>query len=317
MNLSPVLLFTYNRPFHTRQTLEALEKNYLAQETHLIIFLDGLKDNCSSEQAEHHNQLRLLLNEKKWCRTVEIFESETNLGCAKSIVNGVTEALKSHNKVIILEDDIVTSPYFLTYMNDGLNYYEKDLTIGSINSFAERFLGDSRFPEYFLMNGSDSWGWGTWRDRWKDFIFDAKIVKDKIIQLDKIDEFEFGSHMTLIDQQIVGSIDTWDVQWHGSNIIAGRKGLYPKTSFLRNIGLDGSGTHGEKINKHNDPVNIALNEYKVSFNDFVARTPLKYKKSIERRYKRTYRIRFSSSLKKRIINKLSHIYSIFLNLYKN
>ncbi|MDR2521309.1 MAG: hypothetical protein LBC72_01970, partial [Spirochaetaceae bacterium] len=44
--LAPVVLFVYNRPEHTLQTLEALKKNTLASESILYIFADGPKKDA-------------------------------------------------------------------------------------------------------------------------------------------------------------------------------------------------------------------------------------------------------------------------------
>src|SRR4051812_37549635 len=113
MNLAPIVLFIYNRPWHTRQTLEALYKNDLASESVLYIFADGPKKNASEDALKIINKTRECLKRKKWCKEVIITERPTNLGLADSIINGVTEIINKYEKVIVLEDDIIASRGFL------------------------------------------------------------------------------------------------------------------------------------------------------------------------------------------------------------
>jgi len=263
MSLAPIVLFVYNRPSHTLQTLDALRKNNLAEHSTLYIFCDGPKTGISTNQLEKLTPTRQARKQVQWSGEIIIYESEVNKGLANSIAEGVTEVINKHGKAIILEDDMITAPHFLTYMNDALNHFENNLEIGSINSYAERFLEKSDFPNYFLLNGSDCWGWATWKNRWADFTLDALVLKKQIITNNKIKDFEYGNHMQLLNDQIEGRIDTWDVQWHAVNILQERKGLYPKYSFIKNIGLDGSGTHCDIIEGFNEGLN--LNTYSLTY----------------------------------------------------
>ncbi len=45
INPAPIVLFTYNRPWHTRQTVEALKKNEFSQESELFIFSESGDSN--------------------------------------------------------------------------------------------------------------------------------------------------------------------------------------------------------------------------------------------------------------------------------
>ena len=123
MFYAPIILFIYNRPDHTRQTLEALSANTLAQESDLFIFADGAKENATSVQLEKIRETREVARSKSWCKSVTVIESEKNKGLAASIISGVTEIANKYGKVIVLEDDIVTGKYFLEFMNDALEKY--------------------------------------------------------------------------------------------------------------------------------------------------------------------------------------------------
>ena len=120
-SLAPIVLFVYNRPLFLRQTLEALSCNELADQSELFIYADGPKINADITQLERIREVRAILREKQWCKKVTIRESEKNKGLADSIVGGVTEVVNERGRVIVIEDDVVTSKYFLRFMNDSLN----------------------------------------------------------------------------------------------------------------------------------------------------------------------------------------------------
>lgn len=307
MNIAPLVLFVYNRPKHSLRTLEAIKKNYLSANTKLYIFADGPKENTTDKELFEIKETRKLLREQQWCGEVEIIESIKNVGLAKSIENGVSRIMELHGKAIILEDDIVTSPYFLTYMNEALHLFENRLDIGAINAYAIDFLSKNDFPEYFLIYNSDCWGWATWKDRWKDYIHDAKFLKDQLIKLNKLHLFEFGGHIPILDAQIEGRIDTWDVQWHAVNIIQNRKSVFSKHTFIQNIGQDGSGTHYTIVPENMDEHKVPLNMYDVSLANFILDNPLEFIPRIEKKFRKHYLKQFQIPIHKRGINLLKRL----------
>src|SRR5690554_5504915 len=131
-SLAPVVLFTYNRPYHTRQTIESLKKNELAKDSQLFIFSDGAKDEEDSEVVAN---LRVYLKQINGFKSVEIIERENNYGLKKSIIDGVTSIINEYGKIIVLEDDVVTSPVFLTYMNAALDYFQNNLKVWHISAW--------------------------------------------------------------------------------------------------------------------------------------------------------------------------------------
>jgi GT2 family glycosyltransferase len=119
MNLSPIVLFVYNRPWHTQQTIKALQKNDLASKSDLYIFSDGKKTNNDIEVSNVRSYIKTITGFK----SIKIFERNENWGLAKNIVDGVSSILAKDKTVIVLEDDIVTSEGFLKYMNDALSIH--------------------------------------------------------------------------------------------------------------------------------------------------------------------------------------------------
>ena len=99
MELAPILLFTYNRPEHTRRTLEALKNNLLAQESELFIFSDAPKSDADKQKVA---EVRNLISEVDVFKKVEIIENENNKGLAKNIIEGITDIISKYGKVVLL-----------------------------------------------------------------------------------------------------------------------------------------------------------------------------------------------------------------------
>lgn len=260
--LAPIVLFVYGRPAHTRQTLEALSQNDLSQESVLYIFADGAKPTASAEQLEKIHQTRDVIREKQWCGQVHIIESETNKGLAQNIIEGVTRIVNEYGNVIVLEDDLVTSPYFLRYMNDALSLYENEEKVMHISGYM--YEHQESLPETFFFNVPLCWGWATWKRAWQSFQIDAISLWNKLTLLDCWDDFnKFGDND--LENQLVlniqGTIKTWFVKWHASVYLQNGLTLYPTQSLVTNIGFDDSGEHCNTIDGFS--VNVLQRSVKV------------------------------------------------------
>jgi hypothetical protein len=170
--LAPIILFTYNRPWHTELTLNALMQNLLASESTLYVYCDGPKKEASEEQKQKIKEVRHIVKSKKWCNEIHIIESDFNKGLSRSIIEGVSEILQTHERAIVLEDDLVTSKYFLKFMNSALDYYKGRKTVYSISSDRPAY-SLFRIPkdynyDVFVSLRPFSYGWGTWKDRWEN-----------------------------------------------------------------------------------------------------------------------------------------------------
>lgn len=244
---APVILFVYNRPWHTEQTLTALSKNDLASDSVLYIYADGPKENASKEQLEKIKKVRELIKSKQWCKEVNIVESEKNKGLANSIIDGVTEIINKYGKIIVLEDDIFTSIGFLKFMNDVLELYENEEKLGGVTGFS--FI-ESKENIYFLRQ-CGSWGWGTWKRVWGEVNFDIDSLigsfnNDKLIKKFNADN-SYPFYDMLIAQK-EGRVDSWAIRFYASLFLLNKFFLYPHSTMVYNIGTD-EGTHykgGEK-----------------------------------------------------------------------
>jgi GT2 family glycosyltransferase len=247
MNLAPIVLFVYNRPWHTEQTLNALAENELAKDSTLYIYADGVKENTSKAGLEKIRETRELIQKKKWCKEVYVIESGKNKGLANSVIDGVSEIVKKYGKIIVLEDDLITSKGFLKYMNDALLRYENELNIMQISGHCFPIDHIQKNNSSFFVPLSTSWGWGTWKRAWD--IFDSKASGYEILKSDEAIKKEFDLKNSfpyssmLIKQMESGKIDSWSIRWWWTIFKKNGIALFPDKSLVKNIGFGIESTH--------------------------------------------------------------------------
>jgi len=244
--LAPICLFTYNRISELKQTIESLQQNNLSEQSELFIFSDGPKNELDKIKVEMvRNYIRRIKNFK----FINIFESNSNKGLANSVIDGVSQIINEYGKVIVLEDDLITSANFLDFMNQALIYYEKYENIFSISGYTAKLksLSNDEYDNYFSRRAS-SWGWATWRNRWDTVDWQVKDFKKfrwNLIQ--RINFNRVGSDLTrmLILQQ-KGKIDSWAIRWCYSQFKSQQLTVFPKTSKVNNIGIGKNSTNTKK-----------------------------------------------------------------------
>jgi hypothetical protein len=246
--VAPICLFVYNRLDHTQRTVDSLNQNLLAQESDLIIFSDAHKLGTQSDKVA---EVREYIHQISGFKSVTVVERDVNYGLAKSIIDGVTKIVNEHGRIIVLEDDMVTSPYFLTYMNEALEKYADDNRVVSIHGYV--YPVKQSLPEAFFLRGADCWGWATWQRGWAHFNPDGQYLIDELKRRKLIGMFDFNgaySFSKMLKAQIKGSNDSWAVRWHASAFLADKLTLHPGRSLVHNIGNDASGTHCGESNIH-------------------------------------------------------------------
>jgi len=240
MNLAPIVLFVYNRPWHTQQTIEALQKNELARDSELFVFSDNPKNK---EVEKEVRKVREYIKTISGFKNITISERKENLGLARSIISGVTEIVNKYGKIIVIEDDLIFSPYFLKFMNEALEFYEGDDEVISISGYIYPI---EDIPETFFIRGADCWGWATWKRGWKLFESNGKKLLSELKTRNLTSKFDiFGAYnyTGMLEDQINGKNDSWAVRWYASAFLKEKLTLYPGKSLTYNIGLDNSGTH--------------------------------------------------------------------------
>lgn len=241
--LAPIALFVYNRPQHTQTVIESLRRNSLAQQSDIVIYSDAPK---SDRHRDAVNEVRSYLATIDGFRSIAIVERSSNLGVAKSISSGVTELIERHGRVIVLEDDLVTSPLFLDYMNSALDFYRDVERVMHVAAYMYPLADRHSLPEAFFYRGASCWGWGTWERAWRKFSANAPQLSAEIRERDAVLEFNLGGALKLTDlleRQISGELDSWNICWHANVFLNNGLCLHPRESFTTNIGLDGTGRH--------------------------------------------------------------------------
>jgi hypothetical protein len=245
-SLAPIVLFVYNRPWHTLETLKTLKANDLASQSKLYIFCDGPKPGETEERLQKIKEVRAVIRQEQWCKEVIIIEQEKNLGLANSITQGVTKIVNEYGTIIVLEDDLITSPHFLRFMNDALVTYANDGLVACISGYI--YPVKETLPQTFFMKGAECWGWATWKRAWHVYESDGEKLLAALEKQKLTTVFDFGNSVNftqMLRNQIAGKNNSWCIRWYASAFLRNMVCLYPGISLVRNIGLDGSGTHCE------------------------------------------------------------------------
>lgn len=298
MKLAPIALFVYNRLQHTQETVNALRRNNLANESDLIIYSDGWKNEKDMPEVKGVREYSKNISGFK---SVVVVERDRNNGLADSIIFGVTETINKYGKIIVLEDDIITSCYFLEYMNRGLDLYENEDSVISVHGYI--YPTEAKLPETFFIKGADCWGWATWKRGWDIFEPDGKKLLDELKDRHLLKEFNFLDsfpYSKMLRAQIAGKNSSWAIRWYASAFLKNKLTLYPRESLIYNTGLDGSGTHSgsnDIFNKTNRVENIKIEVSRIEIKENLLA------KKIMINYFKTIR----ESLPEKIIRKMKEI----------
>ncbi len=241
MSLAPVVLFVYNRLQHVRKTVVALRENDLAKESSLFIFSDGPR---STRDVAAVTDVRTYLESVTGFKQITHIKRDSNLGLSKSVIAGVSSIVEQFGTIIVLEDDMVTSPYFLRYMNEGLRRYREEDRVISIHGYV--YPVARALPETFFLRGADCWGWATWKRGWDLFNADGLALATELHARRLEREFDFNHSYPftrMLRNQARGKNDSWAIRWNASAFLQNKLTLYPGRSLVENIGLDSSGTH--------------------------------------------------------------------------
>lgn len=238
--LAPVILFIYNRPHHTRRTLEALNRNISADKTTLYVFADGPKENASSADLTKIDQARAVVGERQWCKEIILEKREKNMNLEDNIIDGITSVINKHGKAIMLDDDLITSPYFLQYCNQGLAIYKDSKQVFSINAQMFDIDFETEAETFLCPIATNSTGWATWADRWSLFETNPAYVDEIATDPYLKSRFDVGAQNKTM---MLKYMNTWDIRWYYTVFIRNGLGVFPTKSLIENIGFDGSGTH--------------------------------------------------------------------------
>mgnify|MGYP006139742483 CR=1 FL=1 len=271
MNLSPIAFFAYNRPIHTKKTLKYLKENKLAKKSLIYIFLDAPKDKKSKNKVI---EVRKVINNANGFKKKIIILRKKNFGLANNFIKGIDYVVKKHGKIIVLEDDNLTSPFFLNYMNEALNLYSKNSKVASISAYS--YPIDNKKKNYYFLRLADSWGWATWKRSWNLYEKNGNKLMKEIEKKNQSKEFNFENSydfMRILRNYCLKLNNSWSIRWYASMYLKNKLTLFPPKSFIENIGMDSSGVHADNtkdyksklIKKYIKPQKILVKESKYHF----------------------------------------------------
>lgn len=286
-----MVLFVYNRPEHTRQTVEALKQNIGAEETELYVFCDYPKKESARQLVE---ETRAYVKTITGFKQVHITMRTENWGLAKSIINGATEVVNRHGSMIVMEDDLITSKYFLNYMNAGLQRYEQDKRVFSITGYSHYPNGNTKLPESYFLKVFSSWTWATWSDRWAAFDAEATGWEETKTNPKIQQAFDYegclDNSLMMRQQMEEHIIDSWAIRAYWTMFRQDGMTLFPNKRLCENIGFDGTGVH---CNTEGDYNSGSLAECEITeFPDVAEETTLAKQEFISQiqRKKRAYKL---------------------------
>ncbi|MCL1943140.1 MAG: glycosyltransferase [Candidatus Azobacteroides sp.] len=245
---APIALFVYNRPQHLERTIRCLKNNELAGESDLFVFSDGPK---TIKDEAKINEVRSIIHSITGFGNLKIMEQEKNIGLANSVITGVTRLTEKFGKVIVMEDDLESSPYMLRYFNEALDKYQNEEQVMHIGAYMYPINPDG-LPESFFFRMATSWGWATWARAWKHFEPDIEKLFHQFDE-DKITAFSVDRSENFwkqVNELRTGKINSWAIRWYASLFLAGGLALHPGVSMTNNIGNDASGRHSESTNMY-------------------------------------------------------------------
>lgn len=242
MDFAPIVLFVYNRLDHLKLTIKSLKKNKEASNTDLIIYSDGPKNKLDKVNVY---KVRSFLKRVSGFKKKKIIYRVKNIGLANNIVNGINQTFRKYNKAIIIEDDILVSNVFLKFMNTNLIRYNKNKNVASIHGYCYPIKFKKNNEETFFLKGADCWGWGTWKRAWKEYNNNSKYLINLIKRKNLQREFDFNYSYPYLEMLKLTEKKnhSWAIKWYASAFVKNMFTLYPKKSYVRNIGNDGSGTN--------------------------------------------------------------------------
>ena len=254
MQYAPITLFTYSRADHTKSAVESLLKNKEAAESDLFVFSDGPKTEEKRKAVEEN---RKYIHTITGFKSVHIVEHEKNQGLANSLIAGITEIVNQYGRVIVVEDDLILSPYFLQFMNEALEKYKDEDRVASISAFLNPI--DCEAPDTFFLRYFACWGWATWKRGWDILINDDRVLLKQLRW--KKNDFNIGGtgpFYGILYCDKIGLNDSWAVRFYASQFLAGKLQLFPGRSMAIQTGTDGSGTHGTDADHKYDKMRLSM-----------------------------------------------------------
>lgn len=247
--LAPIAISTYSRVNHLRRTVEALRLNTLASISEVYFFSDAPKPGDEGKVRDVREFIRTVDGFK----AVHLVERIENSRIANNR-GGIEMLLERYGKVIFLEEDVVTAPGFLEFMNAALSFYGDDERIGSVSGYCPPMTFPmGHLKDIFFLTRLNPWGVGLWKRYYKmntyitEECFD-EVFKDKG-KLKDLSNSVGEEALQFIQMDFERKLDTGDMKSIFWQFYDRKFTVYPRKSLVRSIGQDGSGLQMEAVGK--------------------------------------------------------------------
>ena len=271
--LAPIVIFAFNRQESLKKTIHSLLQNEEAKDSNLYVFVDGARSNKAGE-LEKVKAVQDIVKRITGFKSIHYTFSKKNNGLGNSIIQGVSQVINQYGKAIVLEDDLVFSTNFLSYMNQGLERYEKEKKVFSICGYSNRVKIPKGYEyDTYFCTRSTSWGWGTWADRWNSVDWDLKDWNKCTPMKKSFNKWGGSDCWKMLNDWKQGKNKSWAIRFCFAQFLQDKVSLFPILSKVRNEGFDGEGTNCKKWSRFKsrfdksdteefkNPPKIELNKY--------------------------------------------------------
>lgn len=244
--LAPIILFAFNRPDALKNIIDSLLKNEEAVNSDLYVFVDGPRFNKLGEE-EKVKKVQEYVKSIEGFKSLHYTFSEKNKGLGNSIIAGVSQVINQYGRVIVLEDDLVCSKNFLSFMNQGLDLYETESQIYSVCAYTDKVKVPKTYNyDAYVCTRSGSWGWGTWKNRWENIDWDLKDWKTVRSHRRKFNQWGGSDCFKMLNDWRIGKNKSWAIRFCYNQYLNDKLSIFPIISKVGNFGFDGSGTNCKK-----------------------------------------------------------------------
>ena len=243
---APIVLFAFNRLEPLRRCVASLAANIEAADSDLIVYVDGARANKEGENNKVE-AVRRYVDQITGFKSLETHFSNENRGLGPSLIAGINDVINRYGKVIIVEDDLLCSNNFLSFLNQGLDFYQDMKEVFSISGETVKVKAplDYPFDNYFAPRAG-CWGWATWKDRWEKVDWALEDWDSVKKNHSKFNRWGGSDCFKLLDGWHSGKNKSWAIRFNYAQFLQGSTSVFPFVSKVSNEGFEDEGTNCKK-----------------------------------------------------------------------
>ena len=251
-----VCIFLYNRYIETTNLINSINMSNDKKGLFFMFFLDGPK---SQNDLVVQNQIKRDVNLFLTKNNGDLICRDTNYGLILNIMDGVSNASNRFKKIIVLEDDLIFAKSFFLFMKVNLEFYLNDKTISSISGF--NYFGKDFEHNIYITSYGDCLAWGTWSDRWNEFVLMSKPddYAEKIKNKKQIKSFNrnnaYPYYQLLVNQKRKNT--SWAIKWYAHNFLQNKNMIFSGVNLVRHAPISASTNYNYA---NNDPLDCKIND---------------------------------------------------------